>query len=96
MASEQVAQTYIDALNAEKQILVRSNGKTAIHMVPDYALRLRAAEAIHDRWVGKPRQAVELSGSDTPVAVGLATIDGDLAEAAHNFLRHAYGRQSER
>jgi hypothetical protein len=49
--AEEVAQTYIDVLYAQKAVAVRSEGVTELRMVPDYALRLRAAEAIHDRLV---------------------------------------------
>jgi hypothetical protein len=58
----------------------------------DRALALRAAEAVLDRLVGKPRQVTEVSGPDGgAVPLGVDLDDPEVARAAHDFLSKLTG-----
>lgn len=60
--AEEILEVYFGALDASKPIAVGSGQDMMVEYEPDHATRLRAAEAIHDRSYGKPRQ--EITGAD--------------------------------
>lgn len=53
---------YLEALKAEKPIVVGNGRHARVQMVPDHRTRQNAAEAIWDRLYGKPKQQTEFSG----------------------------------
>jgi hypothetical protein len=60
--ADAVLAVYFDALGAEKAVTVGYGEDAVTELVPDYYLRLRAADALLDRAYGKPRQVQEITG----------------------------------
>lgn len=52
---------YTDAMQAEKWV---ATGPFKTEAVPDHAIRLKAADSVLDRALGKPGSTLELSGAD--------------------------------
>lgn len=81
-----------DALNAERAIVVGSGESAEIERVPDHKIRLQATREAHDRVYGKPKQQVELGGSEVPIRAEIVAVDErTVAEATHEFLRKLSG-----
>jgi hypothetical protein len=82
-ATPRAAKTLIDALDAERPVVV-GRGRDApdeIEMVADYELRVKAANAILDRMYGKPAQEIiGAEGGPVTVAVDLASLLGRLVK----------------
>ena len=79
---DEVVGAFFEGLTAERAVVGGSGESAELELVPDEALRLRAAEAIFDRLVGKPRQAVEhMSEGGGPVMhAAIPTDDERVAE----------------
>jgi hypothetical protein len=61
-ATPKAAQRLVEALDAERPIVVGNGAHAAVELHPDCDMRVRAANAILDRLYGKPTQAI--SGED--------------------------------
>lgn len=61
-ATPAAAKALVDALAAERSIVVGSGDKAEVVGVPDHEVRMKAANAILDRLYGKPHQSI--SGED--------------------------------
>jgi len=74
---------YLEALTAEKEVVI-GNGRTArMERVPDHRARLQAAEQLLDRVYGKPKQTTMLEGSvDSKVSVEVPQDDDRQLEVA--------------
>ena len=63
--ADAVANALFEALLATRGITIRvGDGRDELALTPDYATRIVAAREILDRGLGRPRQAVELTGED--------------------------------
>jgi hypothetical protein len=63
------AQRLIDALDADRPVVVGNGPHATVEMVPDHDTRMKAAEAILNRLYGKPTVAV--TGEDGgPLRIG--------------------------
>lgn len=62
--ADEIIDVYLDAARAVTHEAVGYGEDREIIEVPDHALRLKAAEALHDRAYGKPKQATEISGPE--------------------------------
>lgn len=59
---EEIVDVIFDGLGAEKPVVVGNGPSASMEMVPDYAVRLRAAADALDRVYGKPKQTTEIAG----------------------------------
>lgn len=90
---------YEDALEANRAVVVAGGSDekgeqlpSRVELVPDHRARMRAAREPLDRVYGKPRQQVELGGSETPIRAEIVAVDDSaVADAAHDFLRRIAG-----
>jgi hypothetical protein len=74
-ATPKAAQVLVDALEAERAIVIGGGDGASVHMVPDIDMRLKAANAIFDRVHGKPTSLVAgEDGGPAVVAVDLASM----------------------
>lgn len=74
-ASPKAAKTLVDALEAERSIVVGGGDNAYIEQVPDVDMRVKAANAILDRVYGKPTAYVAgEDGGPAIVAVDLASM----------------------
>lgn len=62
--ADQVLQVFVDAMTADRGVVVGNGPEAHVEYVPDHPTRIRAAESYLDRVVGKPRQAVEVTGAE--------------------------------
>lgn len=53
---------YMEALTAEKEVVVGHGRSARVVTVPDHRARMQAAEQLFDRVYGKPKQTTELAG----------------------------------
>ena len=61
---------YLEALSAEKPVVVGTGPHAHIEMVADVRARQAAADSVMDRVYGKPKQTTELTGAEGgPIAV---------------------------
>lgn len=79
-ATPKAAQTLIAALDAEYAVVVGGGDSARMEMVPDYELRVKAANAVLDRVYGRPTTVV--AGEDGPVIVSV-----DLAAMLERIAR---------
>ena len=56
--------TLTEALTAQRGVVVGNGPSAELEMVPDHETRLRAFREALDRFYGRPRQAVEVTGED--------------------------------
>lgn len=71
---DKVLEPYIKGLDAERALVVGNGPKARIEMAPDTELAMKATDRILDRIYGKPRQAMELTGSGGgPISVDIPT-----------------------
>lgn len=61
---DEVIEVYLDAMKADRTIVIGRGEDAVVEREVDHAIRLRAVEALNDRAYGKPAQAVELAGRD--------------------------------
>lgn len=88
--AEQLVQAYIDALAADRGVVVGFGENAELELVPDYAMRVRAADAIYDRLLGKPRQQTEISGPEGgPIELDAPSDHTERATRAALLLRDA-------
>jgi hypothetical protein len=75
--ADAVIAALFEALLATRGITIRvGDGKDELASTPDYATRIVAAREILDRGLGRPRQAVELTGEDgRPIELANAGLD---------------------
>lgn len=74
-ATPAAAKVLVDALAAERAVVVGGGDGTSVQMVPDIDMRLKAANAIFDRVHGKPTSFVSgEDGGPAVVAVDLASM----------------------
>lgn len=85
---------WLEASNATKTVITGSGDDVLAEQAPDYAVQLRALADIWDRSVGKPNQALEITGEDggpirTEQALDIA--DPKLRALAHELLKRQAG-----
>lgn len=74
-ATPKAAKTLVDALEAERAVVIGSGDAAYCEMVPDYDLRIKAANSVLDRMYGKPTQTIGgEDGGPAVVAVDLAAV----------------------
>lgn len=59
---DEVISVYLEAMKADRTIVIGKGEDAVIEKEVDHAIRLRAVEALNDRAYGKPGQAFELTG----------------------------------
>lgn len=67
------AQRLIEALDAERPVVVGNGPHATMEMVPDHDVRLKASEVLFSRLYGKPRQ--EVTGEDGAPLMGAVVPD---------------------
>jgi hypothetical protein len=72
-ASPTAAKRLIQALDAERAIIVGHGDSSSVEMVPDFDLRLKAATALLDRLYGKPAQAIT-GDEGKPLRIGVVVL----------------------
>jgi hypothetical protein len=93
-ASPKAAERLIEALDAERAVVV-PGGRDAAHveMVPDFDMRIKAANAVLDRLFGKPKQPITGEEGAPPVSVDLASLLERLAgQVSKSLLQRAIER----
>lgn len=79
---------YEDGLQAMRGIVVDGG----LEYVPDHKARMQAVREPLDRVYGKPKQQLEIGGSETPISAEIVAVDArEAADAAHDFLRRIAG-----
>ncbi|HWT24524.1 MAG TPA: hypothetical protein VN213_13545 [Solirubrobacteraceae bacterium] len=87
---EPVIAALIDALIAERGVVVGSGDDATVEFVADHAIRIAAARELLDRAYGKPRQATEVTGPDGgPITLTVPTDGADRAARAAQLLATA-------
>jgi hypothetical protein len=61
---DEVIAVYLDAMKADRTVVIGKGEAAVVEKEVDHAIRLRAVEALNDRAYGKPGQALELTGKD--------------------------------
>lgn len=64
---------YVEALTAEKEVVVGHGRSARVERVPDHRARMQAAEQLFDRVYGKPKQTTQLEGGITVEPVEVPT-----------------------
>lgn len=82
---------YRDAMEATRAVVVGNGPSACTEIVPDYATRVKAADAYQDRVIGKPKQTQELTGAGgDPLPLGvLVPSDRDFQREVAEVLRDA-------
>lgn len=79
---------YEDGLEAMRGLVVDGG----LEFVPDHKARMQAVREPLDRVYGKPKQQLEIGGSETPISAEIVAVDArEAADAAHDFLRRIAG-----
>lgn len=73
---------YMEALTAEKEVVVGHGRAARVETVPDHRARMQAAESLFDRIYGKPKQSTVLEGGITVEPVEVPTDDQRQLEVA--------------
>jgi hypothetical protein len=63
-ALDRAAGVFVEALEAEGVVVVGTGEDAAPHYFPLHAVRIRAADKVFDRIIGRPVQAIRHSGPD--------------------------------
>jgi hypothetical protein len=67
---EPVIAALVDALSADRGVVVGAGESAELELIPDHAARIAAARELLDRAYGRARQALEVTGEDGgPVAL---------------------------
>jgi hypothetical protein len=61
---EPVISALLDALTADRGVVVGQGENATVEFVPDHDARIKAARELLDRAYGKARQALEVTGED--------------------------------
>lgn len=83
---DKVLQPLIDGLEAKRALVVGNGPHAYVEMVSDIDLSMKASDKLLDRVYGKPRQAMELTGSGGgPISIDVPT-DEERAKAVAEML----------
>lgn len=97
--AEQLLSAYVDGLDATLIDTVMIGDGESMRWetsYPDHDMRMKAAEKLQDRAVGKPRQRIEHAGSEdlAPISVEFS-LDDKAREAIAGVLRRRPAARSE-
>lgn len=59
--NDQVTTTLLEALDAEKAVVVASRDEAHVEFVPDHQIRIQAARELLDRGYGRPHQSSDVT-----------------------------------
>lgn len=83
-----IVDVYVDALGAERSLVVGSGEFASIETAPDHQVRLKAADALLDRAHGRPVQVTQITGAEGPPVRVSADVDNpEVRELAHELLK---------
>jgi hypothetical protein len=84
---EPVISALVDALTADRGVVVGQGESASVEFVPDHDARIKAARELLDRAYGRARQALEVTGEDgAPVALEDARHGLDLRKLSDQEL----------
>ncbi len=84
---EPVISAQVDALTADRGVVVGQGESASVEFVPDHDARIKAARELLDRAYGRARQALEVTGEDGgPVALEDARHGLDLRRLSDDEL----------
>jgi hypothetical protein len=73
---EPVIAALVDALSADRGVVVGAGESAELELLPDHAARIAAARELLDRAYGRARQALEVTGEDGgPIELADAGLD---------------------
>jgi hypothetical protein len=84
---EPVIAALVDALFADRGVVVGAGESAELELIPDHAARIAAARELLDRAYGKAKQQTEVTGADgEPIDFGAADSGLDLRKLSNEQL----------
>jgi hypothetical protein len=85
--ADRIVDAQLEALNAERPIVVGDGPNATLELVPDYLTRLRAGDTLMSRALGKPAQEQVIHAEHQVLSVSFDGTDPDARAALAEVLR---------
>lgn len=86
-SADRILDAQLEALNAERGIVVGDGDDAVLELVPDYLTRLRAGDTLLSRALGKPGQSLDITSENRNITLTLDGTDPETRSALHGYLR---------